>query len=80
MAEEAGGEGLLTMIMLNLFIGIIMNSMAEMHAELDQQVRAKQSVAEKDSVLSDITALDQQWSVLKSQLSKLRRKLTGNTP
>jgi voltage-gated sodium channel len=69
-----------TMIMLNLFIGIIMNSMAEMHAELDEQVRAKQSVAEKDSVLSDITALDQQLSVLKSQLSKLRRKLTSNTP
>ncbi|MCX6880493.1 MAG: ion transporter [Verrucomicrobia bacterium] len=69
-----------TMIMLNLFIGIIMNSMAEMHAELDEQVRAKQGVAEKDSVLSDITALDQQLSVLKSQLSKLRRKLTSNTP
>ena len=69
-----------TMIMLNLFIGIIMNSMSEMHIELDEQVRAKQSIAENDSVLSDITALDQQLSALKSQLSKLRRKITSNTP
>jgi voltage-gated sodium channel len=69
-----------TMIMLNLFIGIIMNSMSEMHAELDEQVRAKQSIAEKDSVLSDITALDQQLSALKSQLITLRRKITSNTP
>ena len=69
-----------TMIMLNLFIGIIMNSMAEMHAELDEQVRAKQSVAEKDSVLSDLTALDQQLSALKSQLRELRTKLSNDTP
>ena len=69
-----------TMIMLNLFIGIIMNSMAEMHAELDEQVRAKQNIAEKDSVLSDLTALDQQLSALKAQLRELRSKLTNNTP
>jgi voltage-gated sodium channel len=69
-----------TMIMLNLFIGIIMNSMSEMHAELDEQVRAKQSIAEKDSVLSDITALDQQLSALKSQLRDLRGKLTNDNP
>ena len=69
-----------TMIMLNLFIGIIMNSMAEMHAELDEQVRAKQNIAEKDSVLSDITALDQQLSVLQSQLRELRGKLSNHTP
>ncbi len=69
-----------TMIMLNLFIGIIMNSMSEMHAELDEQVRAKQSISEKDSILSDITALDQQLTVLKSQLRELRGKLTSNTP
>jgi voltage-gated sodium channel len=69
-----------TMIMLNLFIGIIMNSMSEMHAELDEQVRAKQNIAEKDSVLSDLTALDQQLSALKAQLRELRSKLTNNTP
>jgi voltage-gated sodium channel len=69
-----------TMIMLNLFIGIIMNSMSEMHAELDEQVRAKQSLAEKGSVLSDLTALDQQLSALKSQLRDLRGKLTNDNP
>jgi len=69
-----------TMIMLNLFIGIIMNSMSEMHAELDEQLRAKQSLAEKGSVLSDLTALDQQLSAMKSQLRDLRGKLTSDTP
>ena len=69
-----------TMIMLNLFIGVIMDSMAEMHAELDEQVRAKQSIAEKDSFLSDLTALDQQLAALKSQLKELRSKLTNSTP
>jgi voltage-gated sodium channel len=69
-----------TMIMLNLFIGIIMNSMSEMHAELDEQVKARQSLAEKDNVLGDITALDQQLSALKSKLTDLRRKITNDTP
>jgi len=68
-----------TMIMLNLFIGIIMNSMAEMHAELDEQVRAQLRIAEEDSVLSDLTALDQQFAVMKSQLKQLRSKLTAKT-
>lgn len=69
-----------TMIMLNLFIGIIMNSMSEMHAELEEQVRSKQCIGEKDSVLSDLAALDQQLSALKSQLMSLRGKLTNDTP
>jgi voltage-gated sodium channel len=30
-----------TMIMLNLFIGVIMNSMGEMHAEIDERDRAR---------------------------------------
>lgn len=69
-----------TMIMLNLFIGIIMNSMSEMHAELDEQIKAKQSPAEHDSVLSHITALDQQLSLLKSQLGDFQKKLTNSPP
>ena len=67
-----------TMIMLNLFIGIIMNSMSEMHTELDEQLKAKQGVTEKGTVLSDLTALDQQLSDLQSQLKELRKKLTSN--
>ena len=69
-----------TMIMLNLFIGIIMNSMSEMHAELDELNQAKREIAEKGSVLSDVTELDQQLAALKSQLTRLRAKLTQNTP
>ena len=63
-----------TMIMLNLFIGIIMNSMSEMHAELDEQVRTKQAVAENDSISNDLAALDQQLAALQTQLGDLRRK------
>lgn len=66
-----------TMIMLNLFIGIIMNSMSEMHAELDEQVRAKQGVKEQDSVLDDLTGLENQLAAIKSQLKDLRTKLAG---
>ena len=69
-----------TMIMLNLFIGIIMNSMEEMHAELDEYNAAKRGVAEKGSVLADVTELDRQLTALKSQLTLLRTKLTQNTP
>jgi voltage-gated sodium channel len=69
-----------TMIMLNLFIGIIMNSMEEMHAELDEYNEARRGVAEKGSVLADLTALEGQLAALKSQLALLRTKLTQNTP
>jgi hypothetical protein len=68
------------MIMLNLFIGIIMNSMEEMHAELDEYNEARRGVAEKGSVLVDVTELDRQLTALKSQLTLLRTKLTQNTP
>jgi voltage-gated sodium channel len=69
-----------TMIMLNLFIGIIMNSMEEMHAELDEYNEAKRDVAEKGSVLADVTELDGQLASLKSQLALLRTKLTQDAP
>ncbi|HEX8310724.1 MAG TPA: ion transporter [Chthoniobacteraceae bacterium] len=65
-----------TMIMLNLFIGIVMNSMAEVHSELDAQKEAARATAEKGTVLNDVTALDQQLAVLRSQLDALRVKLS----
>jgi voltage-gated sodium channel len=65
-----------TMIMLNLFIGIIMNSMSEMHDELDEQLRAKQKLAGKADIMDDLDTLDQQLSMLKTQLAGLRGKLT----
>ncbi len=64
-----------TMIMLNLFIGIIMNSMEEMHAELDEYNAAKREAAERGGVLADLTALDQQLASLKTSLAGLRAKM-----
>ena len=69
-----------TMIMLNLFIGIIMNSMTEMHAELDQQEQSKRKASEKGSILGDLAALDAQLTAVKSQLKDLRAKLTKDNP
>lgn len=69
-----------TMIMLNLFIGIIMNSMSEMHAELAEYNEAKREIEEKGSVLADLTALDQQLASLKKNLTALRTKLQKDTP
>ena len=68
-----------TMIMLNLFIGIIMNSMEEMHSELDEYNAAKRRIAEEGSALADLTALDQQLDLLKTQLAALRGKLGKET-
>ena len=68
-----------TMIMLNLFIGIIMNSMAEMHAELDEYNAEKRAADEKGGVLADLTALDQQLAALKANLAELRTKLQKDT-
>jgi voltage-gated sodium channel len=65
-----------TMIMLNLFIGIVMNSMAEMHDELDEEKTAARADLQSGSVLGDVTALEQQLSALKTQLDALRAKLS----
>ena len=59
---------------------LIMNSMEEMHAELDEYNEAKRDVAEKGSVLADVTELDRQLTALKSQLTLLRTRLTQNAP
>ena len=66
-----------TMIMLNLFIGIIMNSMSEMHAELDAYNDARLKTPRDESILGEITAIDEQLSTLKIQLQKVRRKLAA---
>jgi voltage-gated sodium channel len=66
-----------TMIMLNLFIGIIMNSMAEMHTELAEYDQAKRGVVEEGSMLADLTALDMQLTIFNSQLKQLRAKISS---
>ena len=65
-----------TMIMLNLFIGIIMNSMSEMHAELDAHEHTKRNLKGEQDVLTDVVALDQQLTSMKLQIKDLRAKLT----
>ena len=67
-----------TMIMLNLFIGIIMNSMEEMHSELDEYNAANRGTAGKQSALDDLAALDEQVASLKTQLTALRGKLESS--
>lgn len=52
-----------------------MNSMSEMHAELDQLEQSRRMKREDGCVLGDLTALDQQLEALKSQLKDLRAKL-----
>ena len=54
-----------TMIMLNLFIGIVMNSMSEMHAELDEQKQAKHPVP----ALDQLAAIEKQLAALRTTLS-----------
>lgn len=53
-----------TMIMLNLFIGVITSSMSEMHAELEQA----DSSANADDVIVQITAIEQQLHHLRLSL------------
>ncbi len=65
-----------TMIMLNLFIGIVMNSMAEMHAEIEERDRARH-VKEfgQATLMDDLNLLEQQLETLKAQTAKLRARL-----
>ena len=65
-----------TMIMLNVFIGVIMNSMEEMHSELNEYNAAKRVDTDKDRVLDKLAALDQQVTSLKSNLAELCARLT----
>src|SRR5512139_877556 len=65
-----------TMIMLNLFIGIIMNSMSEMHAEIDERDRARHVKELGHATLADdFNLLEQQLDALRDQAAKLKRRL-----
>jgi len=69
-----------TMIMLNLFIGIIMNSMAEMHAEIEKRDRARHAKEPGHATLADdFNLLEQQLDALKEQTAKLKTRLTHDT-
>ena len=65
-----------TMIMLNLFIGIVMNSMAEMHAEIEERDRARHVKKFGHATLTDdFDLLEQQLDALKAQAVKLKTRL-----
>ncbi|MBI2813482.1 MAG: ion transporter [Opitutae bacterium] len=69
-----------TMIILNLFIGIIMNSMAEMHAELEADAPAHRSPAAPGSALeAELVKLEQQIAHIRAQLRN-PPPLTGARP
>lgn len=65
-----------TMIILNLFIGIIMNSMSEMHAELEARDRARHEKEHGHAALmDDFNALERQLDALKEQTKRIKRRL-----
>ena len=69
-----------TMIMLNLFIGIIMNSMAEMHAEIEQSDRARHLAEAGQTTLQDeLVLFERQIDELKRQAARLRQR-AGSPP
>jgi voltage-gated sodium channel len=64
-----------TMIMLNLFIGVIMSSMAEMHAELDEQKQGVKTFPGDDTAARDLAVIDQQLTELRASFEALQAKL-----
>lgn len=69
-----------TMIILNLFIGIIMNSMAEMHAEIaarDQEERTQNT--SNPSLDEELKALEGDLKATQARLATLRRALNTAT-
>ena len=67
-----------TMIILNLFIGIIMNSMSEMHAEIAELDRARHEQEAGAATLEDeLKTLESELRELQTRMAGLRRKWSG---
>jgi voltage-gated sodium channel len=65
-----------TMIMLNLFIGIIMNSMSEMHAEIAERDRQRHVTETGAATIDDeLRLLERQIESLKDQAARTRQRL-----
>ena len=65
-----------TMIMLNLLIGMVMNSMAEMHDELDAHKRSRVPAADADSEEEHLAAIKRHPGMLRTLHGKQRREAT----
>lgn len=63
-----------TMIMLNLFIGVIMNSMSEMHDELDAQKKSRQPATDADAAEEHLDAIERHLETLRAMHEKERRQ------
>lgn len=69
-----------TMIMLNLFIGIIMNSMSTQHAEMENEELAETARQTGMTTLRDeLNTLEGQIEALHRQSALIRRRLGANT-
>lgn len=69
-----------TMIMLNLFIGIIMNSMSTQHTEMENDRSGKAiNAPARETVLEELSILDRQIEALREQTARLRQRLHGTT-
>ena len=67
-----------TMIILNLFIGIIMNSMSEMHAEIAERDRAQHEYETGAATLEDeLRSLELEMKEMQTRIVGLRRKWSG---
>jgi len=89
VAAQRGGSGLAvayfvsfillgTMIMLNLFIGIVMNSMSEMHAEIAERDRAEASPAnEAATLLEELHGLEDDLERMRTGTARLRQRLAA---
>jgi len=68
-----------TMIILNLFIGIIMNSMSEMHAEIAERDRLEHERVTGGATLEDeLQSLEGELQGLQTRLAGLRRTWRAN--
>ncbi|MBE2212959.1 MAG: ion transporter [Opitutaceae bacterium] len=67
-----------TMIMLNLFIGIVMNSMTEVHAELEQRERVRSG--SRDSREDELRALAAELRLLSVRMEALRERSLRDGP
>ncbi len=64
-----------TMIIMNLFIGIIMNSMSEMHAEIADRDRALHEREAGGATMEDeLKALEREMNGLQTRMAGLRQK------
>jgi voltage-gated sodium channel len=70
-----------TMIILNLFIGVIMNALQEAHEEAQEQEQARAEAAGTARTLDeDIAELEQQLGAMQEQLARLRGRVGRQLP